>query len=126
MNELLDNLVRLQSLELGEVKEKNSESTIDELRAKIPPQILGHYDRLMARGKKGIVAVQNQVCTGCHMRLPIGVITTLMHRSDLQLCDSCGRYLYLAETTEPKETPVAAEPAPKKKTRKRKATLQAV
>jgi len=28
--------------------------------------------RLMARGKKGLAAVRNQVCTGCHMRVPVG------------------------------------------------------
>ena len=124
MKELLNNLTRLQSLELGEIKEKNSEETIAQLRGKIPQQILAHYDRLMVRGKKGIVAVQNQVCTGCHMRLPIGVITTLMHAADLQLCDSCGRYLYLAPPAEAKETPAPA--ARPKKTRKRKPTLQVV
>ncbi len=125
MKELLNNLTRLQSLELGEVKEKNSETTITELRSKIPSQILAHYDRLMVRGKKGIVPVQNQVCTGCHMRLPIGVITTLMHATDLQLCDTCGRYLYLAAPAEPKAEPPAAAARPKK-ARKRKPTLQVV
>ncbi len=125
MKELLNNLTRLQSLELGEVKEKNSETTITELRGKIPSQILAHYDRLMVRGKKGIVPVQNQVCTGCHMRLPIGVITTLMHATDLQLCDTCGRYLYLAAPAEPKAEPPAAAARPKK-ARKRKPTLQVV
>ena len=65
------------------------------MRGKIPPQILAHYDRLVARGKKGVALVRNQVCTGCHMRVPIGVIMTLKHDEDIQLCESCGRYLYL-------------------------------
>jgi predicted nucleic acid-binding Zn-ribbon protein len=97
VKELLQTLVELQALELGEVKIKNAEVTIARLRKKIPPQVLGHYDRLMARGKKGIVPVRNQTCTGCHLRLPIAVVMTLVHGTDLQLCDSCGRYLYLPE-----------------------------
>ena len=121
MNELLQNLIKLQSLEFGEIKDKNAEATKAELRAKIPSQILAHYDRLVARGKKGVAIVRDQVCTGCHMRLPIGVIMTLMHEQDIQLCESCGRYLYLppaAKTgvTEPtsqskagKENPEAKE-----------------
>ncbi|MGA4644976.1 zinc ribbon domain-containing protein [Limisphaera sp. 4302-co] len=97
MKELLQNLVRLQGLELEEIREKNAAAVIAELRTKIPPQILGHYDRLMARGKKGIVPVRGQACSGCHMRLPIGVISELMKAEDIQLCDTCGRYLYLEE-----------------------------
>ncbi len=130
MKELLKSLVRLQSIEFGETKESNSEATIAELRAKVPAPILGHYDRLIARGKKGIVPVLNQVCTGCHMRLPIGVITTLMHAEDIQLCDSCGRYLYLPDPAPAAEAPAAtAAPAPAvpKKTRKpRKRSAPAV
>ncbi|MCS7336875.1 MAG: C4-type zinc ribbon domain-containing protein [Verrucomicrobiae bacterium] len=97
MKELLETLVELQALELGEVKIKNAEAKIARLRKKIPAQVLGHYDRLMARGKKGIVPVRNQACTGCHLRVPIAVIMTLVHGKDLQLCDSCGRYLYLPD-----------------------------
>ncbi len=97
MKEVVQLLVQLQALELGEVKVKDTDAAIARLRKKIPQPILGHYDRLMARGKKGIVAVRNQTCTGCHLRLPIGVIVTLVHGTDIQLCDSCGRYLYLPD-----------------------------
>lgn len=123
MNELLQNLLKLQALEFGEVEDENAEATIAELRAKIPPQILGHYDRLVVRGKKGVALVRDQVCTGCHMRLPIGVITTLMHGQDLQLCDSCGRYLYLADKTKTETPEPKASRKPQKKTRKRKSSV---
>jgi hypothetical protein len=120
MNELLQNLLKLQALEFGETTEKNAKAQISELRGKIPAQILAHYDRLVVRGKKGVAIVRDQVCTGCHMRLPIGVINTLMHGRDVQLCDSCGRYLVLAAT--PAAAPEPAEPVkPVKKARKKKA-----
>ena len=126
MNELLQNLIKLQSIKFGESKDKNIEASTTELRAKIPPQILGHFDRLVARGKKGVAIVRNQVCTGCHMHLPIGVIMTLKHARDIQLCENCGRYLYLppAEKTEAVEP--TASPKPVKKARKSKKSLQAV
>ena len=125
MNALLQNLLKLQSLEFGEGTEKNSGTLIAELRAKIPPPILGHYDRLRVRGKKGVAIVRNQVCSACHIHLPIGVITTIMHDQDIQLCDSCGRYLCLEEKTETAELPRddSAAVKPAKKPRKRK-TLQ--
>jgi predicted nucleic acid-binding Zn-ribbon protein len=115
---LLQNLARLQDLELGETADKNVKTAIRDLRAKIPPQILGHYDRLRARGKKGIAAVRNQVCTGCHMSVPIGTVATILHGTDIQLCDNCGRYLYLpAEENQAGRQP-AARPAKTRRTRK--------
>ena len=114
MNATIQNLLKLQSIEFGD--EKGSEKQIADLRASIPEPILGHYDRLRARDKKGVAVVRNQVCSGCHMKLPIGVITILMQDRDIQLCDSCGRYLYL----EP-QTAAAAPTPPAKPAKKRKA-----
>ncbi len=120
MKVLLQNLLKLQTLEFGEAKDKNASATIAELRGKIPQPILGHYDRLRARDKKGLAAIRNQVCTGCHMTIPVGTITTVMRGDDIQLCGSCGRYLYLPDEEEikPVEQPAAAKPA--KTPRKRK------
>ncbi len=124
MNDLLTNLLKLQALEFNETHESNIEPQRTELRARIPQPILGHYDRLVARGKKGVAVVRNQVCTGCHMRLPIGTINTLMQGQDIQLCDTCGRYLYLPDPAENQflENVAAAKPAakPASKSRKRK------
>jgi hypothetical protein len=125
MNVVVQNLIRLQTLEFGEVKNVGGEA--EQLRAKIPAPILGHYDRLRVRGKKGISLVRNQVCTGCHMHVPIGKITVLMRELDIQLCDYCGRYLYLADAAEsPAVEPVAAaQPAEKKATKPRKRKVAA-
>jgi len=120
MNDLLPNLLKLQALEFGESKEKELDSRMAELRAQIPAQILGHHDRLVARGKKGVAVVRNQVCSGCHMKLPIETINTLMQGTDIRLCDSCGRYLYLPDPVETQflENVAASKPAPKPRKRK--------
>jgi predicted nucleic acid-binding Zn-ribbon protein len=123
MNELLQNLVKLQSLEFEKNTGKTANPAIAELRGKIPPQILGHYDRLVAHGKKGLAAVRDQVCTGCHMHVPIGVVTTLMRDDDIQLCDNCGRYLYLAEAAKAEVPKPTAKPGPARKPRKTKGSL---
>jgi hypothetical protein len=128
MNDLLTALLRLQALDFAEPKETKDENLVKELRAKVPPQILAHYDRLVARGKKGVALVRNQVCTGCHMRLPIGTINTLMQGNDIQLCDTCGRYLCLEVVEEKKPEAAEAEKPVKKpasKPRKRKAASNA-
>lgn len=123
MNELLQNLLKLQALNFNEVKEKNSDAAIAQIRGKIPAPILGHYDRLVARGKKGVALVRDQVCTGCHMRLPIAVVMTLMHGEDIQVCDSCGRYLCLADSSAAQAVEPAVPAKPAKKARKSKRTL---
>jgi predicted nucleic acid-binding Zn-ribbon protein len=100
MKELMEKLLKLQTLEFSEPKSGTNTVLIAELRGDIPPQILGHYDRFRARGKKGLAAVNNQVCTACHMRQPLGVIMTIKHGHDIQLCQSCDRYLYLPKESE--------------------------
>jgi predicted nucleic acid-binding Zn-ribbon protein len=118
MNSVIQNLLSLQTLEFGEVTGENVESQIAELRGKIPQPILGHYDRLRARERKGVALVRNQVCTACHMRLPIGQITVIMRGEDIQLCETCGRYLYMnpePEAAAPAEAPEAAAVKPAKK-----------
>jgi Zn-ribbon protein, possibly nucleic acid-binding len=113
-------LLKLQELEFDRTPSAAEEKEMEELRAGVPEPVLGHYDRLIARGKKGVAVVRNQVCSGCQMRLPIGTVNTLMRNEDIQLCDSCGRYLYL-----PENPPAAETPAPKaKKPRKKKAAAE--
>jgi predicted nucleic acid-binding Zn-ribbon protein len=125
MNIVLQNLLKLQTIEFGETGEKNVEAQAAGLRGKIPQPILGHYDRLRARGKKGVALVRNQSCTGCHMCVPIGLITVLMRGEDIQLCETCGRYLYLPDAAE-NELLQPVEPAkPAPKPRKRRALAHA-
>jgi len=102
MNELIRDLLKLQSLEFDEVVESETEKQIAELRARVSPPILAHYDRLLARGKKGLAAIRNQVCTACHMHVTRSTVQALMHNVDIQVCENCGRYIYL-------EAPATAE-----------------
>ena len=124
MNTILQNLLKLQALDFGEATGKNVEAQAAELRGTIPPAIISHYERLRVRGKKGIALVRNQVCTGCHMHVPIGQITVLMRGEDIQLCETCGRYLYLPDAAEVEALnqveaakPVAKAPAKPRKRR---------
>jgi predicted nucleic acid-binding Zn-ribbon protein len=126
MKTVMRNVLKLQTLEFGETKSAGDISVIAELRSKIPPQILDHYDRLRARGKKGLAAVRNQVCGSCHMQVPLGVVMALRHGQDIQRCENCGRYLYLPE--EPVAVPTAPAPTskPVRTPRRRKASVQMV
>ena len=126
MKDLLQNLVKLQSLEFGDERNKRVEEAMADLRAKIPPPILGHYDRLVARGKKGVAIVHGQVCGGCHMQVPLGKVMTLRHGQDIQLCENCGRYLYLPPEGEAAAAEALTTPKPTRKKRKPGKSLPAV
>ncbi len=117
----MSKLLKLQALEFDRTPSADEETQMAELRAGVPEPILGHYNRLIARGKKGVAVIRNQVCSGCQMRLPIGTINTLKRNEDIQLCDSCGRYLYLPDAA---EESAAAPAKPAKKPRKRKAATE--
>ena len=117
----MQSLIALQDIEFGaKPNSAASKEAAAALRAKVPANILGHYDRLVGKGKKGCagVTVKNRVCLECRVSIPIGTIITVMKGNDLQLCGSCGRYLYMVEEkpTEGEEAPAAKKRPRKKKT----------
>jgi hypothetical protein len=129
MNKVIAKLFELQQLEQGSASSAPiNKSEIDRLRSEIPLPILGHYDRLQSRGKKGVSVAKQDICSECHMRLASGIYNQLVRGDDIVLCSSCGRYLHYLPVAE--ATPVEPPPAPKpakapSKPRKKKATPEA-
>ena len=131
MKTIIEQLYNLQQVEMGPSPDapENAKTAL-RLRKGIPDPILGHYDRLMARGRAGIALVRHGVCTACHMKLATGLCAELFHTEDIRICDSCGRYLLLdpeerAAQLNPKAEEKPAESAkPPRKPRKRKALLE--
>ncbi len=123
MHAVMQALVELQKIEFGPAADSpTSKTAIEKLRTQVPYQIIGHYDRLRARGKKGIALVRNNVCAECHMAVPLGTVMTVIKGEDIQLCGNCGRYLYvLPETAVPVAAPVPAPAAKAKRVRQPKA-----
>lgn len=108
--ELLKTLLDLQALEFDETEldgavEREMEKKIAALRLQIPLPMLNHYDRLRVRGKKGVAAVRNQTCSGCHVQVTRAIVINLMHGDDIQVCENCGRYLYLPVPNEQQVSP---------------------
>lgn len=115
MIKMMEDLLALQEMQ-GRRGKAAREGDIEALRRGIPDPILGHYDRLQVRGKKGVAILRNGVCTECHMRVPLGTLLTLAHGQDVQLCGNCGRYLYLPATETvlgPKPSTVRTPPRPR-------------
>jgi len=125
MKEIMEALLKLQEAQIrAELKPGEENSTTRKWRKEIPKPIQGHFDRLRARGKKGVSIIRNGTCNGCYMKVALGVMVTLRNGADIQLCGNCGRYLYLpedeaigtiAEKEKAKEEAKAKKKAAKKK-----------
>jgi predicted nucleic acid-binding Zn-ribbon protein len=122
----IQNLIELHRLEEQLEKARSGKTELqdqlDSVRVKLIPNVLGHHDRMRARGRKSISEVRNGVCTGCHMLVAIGIFATLKRQDDIQICANCGRYLFIAET--PPAPPPAPEPEPKPARKKRVKTAK--
>jgi hypothetical protein len=112
MKEMLDCLLRIQHLELG-IERASTGAGAPELRKKLPAQVLQHYDRLRARGKKGIAYVRRGVCGQCHMQVAVGLQALLRRQDNLYRCENCGCYLNPVEEPAPvlEMPPRAIKPA---------------
>ena len=98
MRRIMDRLVALQKLQFeARARIPAPPVEMEKLRSEVPPSILARYDRFVARGKKGVALARNGVCSECHLRITAGKLVGLSAGTDLQLCDNCGRYLYLPE-----------------------------
>ncbi len=119
MKQMLDYLLQLQNLELGIERVPSGGPGPEELRKKIPAQVLQHYDRLRARGKKGIAYVRHGVCGQCHMQVAVGLRAMLRRQDNLYRCENCGSYLYLLEDAAVLEMPLrSVKPARRGRPRK--------
>jgi predicted nucleic acid-binding Zn-ribbon protein len=109
----MEALLAAQQIELQSTRRTSAqEAELERLRSLVPAPIIGHYDRLIIRGKKGVSLVRNGVCCECHMRLPIAEVASLAIENEVHLCSSCGRYLLPApqEPAAPLETGPAKRP----------------
>lgn len=55
---------------------------------------LAVYERIFKRKDRAMVAVEDGICGGCHMKLPPYVIHTVRRKTGMVFCDFCGRMLY--------------------------------
>lgn len=96
--EIMEALLKLQEAQIrADLEPGKDNTTTRKFRKLIPEPIQGHFDRIRVRGKKGVSIIRNGTCNGCYMKLALGTLVTLRKGEDIQLCDNCGRYLYLPE-----------------------------
>jgi len=68
-----------------------------ELAAKIDEDLLSRFDRLFAsKGDAAVVALEHDVCTGCHMKVTPATAMQVKAGREIVSCENCGRILYNA------------------------------
>ena len=64
----------------------------------IDEDTLDQYNRLFAsKGGNAVVALEHEVCTGCHMKLTTQTLVRVKGGKEVTHCEQCGRILYWAE-----------------------------
>jgi uncharacterized protein len=67
----------------------------EDLAAKIDEDLLDRFDRLFAsKGDAAVVALEHDVCTGCHMKVTTATANLVRTGKEIVNCEQCGRILY--------------------------------
>jgi predicted nucleic acid-binding Zn-ribbon protein len=69
-----------------------------ELAGKVEEDLLSRFERLFAsKGDAAVVALEHEVCTGCHMKVTTQTAHRVKNGKEIVSCEQCGRILYAAE-----------------------------
>ena len=60
----------------------------------VEPKLLEEYRRLIAQKGLAVAPIKDNICGGCHYRLPPQLITEVRMREKLLACSYCSRFLY--------------------------------
>ncbi|MEP6823103.1 MAG: C4-type zinc ribbon domain-containing protein [Chthoniobacterales bacterium] len=69
-----------------------------EIASRIDEDVLDRFERLFAsKGNAAVVALEHEVCTGCHMKITAQTAHRVKSGREIVSCEQCGRILYSAE-----------------------------
>lgn len=70
----------------------------EELAGKVDEDLLDRFNRLFtSKGDAAVVALEHDVCTGCHMKVTTATSVRVKAGKEIVSCEQCGRLLYSAE-----------------------------
>lgn len=92
----LDLALDLTSRRIKELTDKIKEK--EELRTKslehIDKELLKKYQSLKTRRGRAIAKITDDKCTGCHMNIPLTIVSKLKRNDSINYCDNCDRILF--------------------------------
>jgi hypothetical protein len=121
----MEHLLALQKLHFDDRAPTAAiKAEMEKHRAEVPAPVLAHFERLIARGKKGLALARHGVCCECHLQITSGKLVGLLTLEDVILCDNCGRYLYMPADEPVKLSHTTPEPPAPVKRASRKVAHQ--
>ena len=70
----------------------------EDLAGKVEEDLLDRFNRLFtSKGDAAVVALEHDVCTGCHMKVTTATSMRVRAGKEIVSCEQCGRLLYFAE-----------------------------
>jgi predicted nucleic acid-binding Zn-ribbon protein len=77
----------------GQLNQLTTERT--EIASKVEEELLSRFERLFAsKGDAAVVALEHEVCTGCHMKVTTQTAHRVKNGKEIVSCEQCGRILY--------------------------------
>lgn len=68
------------------------------IASKVDEDLLSRFERLFAsKGDAAVVALDHEVCTGCHMKITAQTAHRVKGGREIVSCEQCGRILYSGE-----------------------------
>lgn len=77
-----------------EIQIQNGEKELQIIESKIDINHVNRFNTLRNTRQNSIVAVKNNICSGCNMRIPTNLNDILKAKNEVIYCESCGRMLY--------------------------------
>ncbi|MDR0601329.1 MAG: C4-type zinc ribbon domain-containing protein [Treponema sp.] len=95
----IQTLIAEKKKEAGELGDEEKNLTPD-----LDPEVLFKFERIIRnKGGKGIVAIRNGVCMGCHMILPVQFANDVRLGEEIVFCPYCSRILFYEESEQGEE-----------------------
>ncbi|MEA3212979.1 MAG: uncharacterized protein QOE70_6036 [Chthoniobacter sp.] len=85
---------KMQTVE-AQLKELDLERTA--AAGEIDEELLDNYQRLFSNKGEAVVALEHDVCTGCHMKITAQTSVSVRGGRGIVHCENCGRILYAGE-----------------------------
>ncbi len=63
--------------------------------AGVEPRLLSEYKRLIVQKGSAVTQIEDNICGGCHYRLPPQLIAEVKMREKMLTCTYCNRFLYV-------------------------------
>jgi predicted nucleic acid-binding Zn-ribbon protein len=75
---------------------KGLETERASLAADVDEDLLDTFNRLFTNKTEAVVALEHDVCMGCHMKLTTQTVVRVKGAREIVHCEQCGRILYIA------------------------------